>query len=572
MGNKKLLAVDLFSGAGGLSLGFLQTGQVKIAVAVENNESAQKTYKEYHDRYNREHGHKEIKYYSDIRDKGIFQEIRNEYQKIDLVFGGPPCQGFSNANRQKSELISTNNQLVKEYVRAIKELEPDAFVMENVKAMKSNKHKFFYSSKDKQEIMEELGIELTPEKIVLGKHNSLTYELVQFLKNNLQGKMDLSPYIINDKILFSKISHISRKEKEANKYIEKAQNALKKAFTRWKEQHDSYWSTSYEEQWLKIGSFLMTKHHSESCLHDFFKALNEIIEIQKILTKMNEIKSNDIEIVDILSDNKNICVQVETYSVMNYLLAKFEQLGYVLNDEHIINAAHFGAPQLRERLVLIGVKENVIGNASVSLPDPIITDPARFYKVKHAIEDLEKIEPFITMEEDRPREKPLPKNCNPLLQYLHGTTTKIQNHVMTDTTKTALERFKVLEPGQNFHDLDESYKQSYSNPGRTQNTVYLRLDYNAPCGTVLNVRKSMWIHPNREINRAISIREAARLQTFPDDIVFQGSKDSQYQQIGNAVPPLLGRAVAEQVLKYLGIISENTLRNIILPQETTVTV
>ncbi|CDN42958.1 hypothetical protein BN871_CF_00230, partial [Paenibacillus sp. P22] len=47
----------------------------------------------------------------------------------------------------------------------------------------------------------------------------------------------------------------------------------------------------------------------------------------------------------------------------------------------------------------------------------------------------------------------------------------------------------VLEPGQNFHDLGESYKQTYSNPGRTQNTVYLRLDYNAPCGTVLNVKK-----------------------------------------------------------------------------------
>ncbi|CDN42959.1 hypothetical protein BN871_CF_00240 [Paenibacillus sp. P22] len=82
----------------------------------------------------------------------------------------------------------------------------------------------------------------------------------------------------------------------------------------------------------------------------------------------------------------------------------------------------------------------------------------------------------------------------------------------------------------------------------------------------------MWIHPNCEMNRAISIREAARLQTFPDDVVFQGSKDSQYQRIGNAVPPLLGRAVAEQVLKYLGISPQNTLRNIILPQETTVTV
>src|SRR5690606_36169479 len=141
------------------------------------------------------------------------------WQKINLVFGGPPCQGFSNAKRQKSELISTNNQLVKEYVRAIKELEPDAFVMENVKAMKSDKHKFFYSSKDQKEIVEELGIELITDKVILGKQNNLSNDLICFLRNCIENNIDLSPFIINDKNLFSKISHISRKEKEAHVYI-----------------------------------------------------------------------------------------------------------------------------------------------------------------------------------------------------------------------------------------------------------------------------------------------------------------------------------------------------------------
>jgi DNA (cytosine-5)-methyltransferase 1 len=59
----------------------------------------------------------------------------------------------------------------------------------------------------------------------------------------------------------------------------------------------------------------------------------------------------------------------------------------------------------------------------------------------------------------------------------------------------------------------------------------------------------MWIHP--KFNRAISAREAARLQSFPDSYVFYGTKDSVYQQIGNAVPPILGRSVAEMVLKLL---------------------
>ncbi|AET59163.1 DNA-cytosine methyltransferase [Paenibacillus terrae HPL-003] len=567
MKNKKLLAVDLFSGAGGLSLGFLQTGQVKIAAAVENNESAQKTYKRNHDRYNHENDDRNIRYFNDIR-KVNYQEMIDECQKIDLVFGGPPCQGFSNANRQKSELISTNNQLVKEYVRAIKELNPDAFVMENVKAMKSDKHKFFYSSNDRQEVVEELGIQLIPDRVILGRENSLTDELVSFLRDRIQRKVNLSPFIINDKNLFSKISHISRKEKEAHIYIAKAQNALQKALSKWKEQHNSYWSIYYQEQWMKLGDLIMKKDLTDSSRKDLFDTLNQIIEVQKILMKMNEIQANDIEIVDILPDHKNICISVQTYGVMSYLTSKFKNLGYTINEEHIINAAHFGAPQLRERLVLIGVKKEFVGDNPVVLPDSVVKEPSQFYKVEDAIGDLEEIEPFTTMGADQPIDKPLTKINNPLLQYLRGTDARVQNHVMTETTNTALERFKVLEPGQNFHDLDDSYKQTYSNPGRTQNTVYLRLNYKTPSGTVLNVRKSMWIHPCK--NRAISIREAARLQTFPDDFIFEGSKDSQYQQIGNAVPPLLGRAVAEQVLKYLGVLVEDTLRNIIIPQETVI--
>ena len=59
----------------------------------------------------------------------------------------------------------------------------------------------------------------------------------------------------------------------------------------------------------------------------------------------------------------------------------------------------------------------------------------------------------------------------------------------------------------------------------------------------------MWIHPI--LNRAVSIREAARLQAFPDSFVFCGPKDSQYQQVGNAVPPILSNAIAEHLLQYI---------------------
>ena len=59
----------------------------------------------------------------------------------------------------------------------------------------------------------------------------------------------------------------------------------------------------------------------------------------------------------------------------------------------------------------------------------------------------------------------------------------------------------------------------------------------------------MWIHP--VLDRAISIREAARLQTFPDSFIFEGTKDAQYQQVGNAVPPLLAKVIAQSLLNVL---------------------
>ena len=74
-----------------------------------------------------------------------------------------------------------------------------------------------------------------------------------------------------------------------------------------------------------------------------------------------------------------------------------------------------------------------MGDTTVELPDSIIKDPNQYYTVKHAIEDLEEIEPFTSMEADRPLSKPISKNKNPLLQYLSGSVEKVENHVMTET-------------------------------------------------------------------------------------------------------------------------------------------
>ena len=175
-----------------------------------------------------------------------------------------------------------------------------------------------------------------------------------------------------------------------------------------------------------------------------------------------------------------------------------------------------------------------------------IYDEDQYRTVEDAIKDLEEIRPVYDRAADE-NGIALPKDAHlsPLAEELRDSRI-LKNHIITRSTEVAIERFRALEEGQNFHALSAYLKENtYTDVKRTQNTIYLRLKYNEPSGTVVNVRKSMWIHP--KIDRAISVREAARLQTFPDSFVFYGTKDKQYQQVGNAVPPIMARAIAEKI-------------------------
>ncbi|WP_206538197.1 DNA cytosine methyltransferase [Listeria riparia] len=164
--------IDLFAGAGGLSLGFLQSGGYKIVAAVENNKNARMTYKNNHG--------KDTILYEDVRDVN-FGDMRKEFGDIDVIIGGPPCQGFSNANRQKNHVISLNNSLVKDYFKAVRELSPKAFVMENVKMLTSETHRFYDSYKDHIEVSS-LGLDMSTSEILIGKKMGGGYSYNPFWK------------------------------------------------------------------------------------------------------------------------------------------------------------------------------------------------------------------------------------------------------------------------------------------------------------------------------------------------------------------------------------------------------
>ncbi|TDL67435.1 DNA cytosine methyltransferase [Rhodococcus qingshengii] len=568
----KLQVMDLFAGAGGLSNGFEQTEMFEVKVAVEINPNARKTYEENHKRKNR---NKKVKMLEDITQIN-YRELKEEIGKIDVIIGGPPCQGFSNANRQKNTLISSNNHLVTEYIRAIEEVKPKAFVMENVKSIVSDKHKFFLS-KGYEKGLEKLDIIPADEQIKIGTITNNAEVLIAFTKTAYQENLDLSPYLIDIEVL-SKFNSLLRKakknsdseildffNKETNKrYFEKLLS------NRWENVHKEYWDDSYKLNWNVFGETLREiLRNNEVNICEFTNLLEDIIEAQKVINKISELINFKIILDEIRIVNDSVEVHIKSFNVFKYIRAKLSSLGYKLNDEdnQIFNAASFGVPQERRRLILIGVLQNELVGESVKIPEPLFKNKEDFYKISDAIADLEKLPPTTNVTEDEII-RTSTSNGTALNRYLINNSNIVYNHVRTESREMAQKRFKALTAGQNFHNLDESLKATYTDHSRTQNTIYRRLDYNQPSETVVNVRKSMWIHPKQD--RAISIREAARLQSFQDTYKFYGPKDSQYQQVGNAVPPLMARFVAESLLESLGYKVDKKISELISPIKSAV--
>lgn len=539
--SRKYSLVDLFAGAGGLSLGFAQTGQFKIVMAAENNEYARKTYA-------RNHNVNELK--EDVREID-YKEIHRKYGPIDVVIGGPPCQGFSNANRQRA-IISMNNGLVKEFYRAIMELKPAMFVMENVSTIQSDTHRFFCTTGETEELTK-LGIAPKEEDIILSKVLPIpncTVESIEVLFAHYKNYLWTEKFFHAVDILFKRIGN---KEKFMASYV-KYKASLKKTI-----QDYTFKDTNNPviQAYQELYRTLQVDYDNYDSASVLIFAIDTADKIQRMFRKYNELKENNIEIQSISVSN-SINAKVKSYPVLDYIKAivKSDQFPYEIQTD-TLKALEFGAPQKRERFIIIGSR---IGEQP-TMPSGNFSLEGIHRTVKDAISDLEKIKPS---QEQNLKGIELPRidlQKGTLISELRDSDI-LFNHFNTVTGEIAQERFDALAEGENFHSLPDNLKSTYSNEKRTQSTIYMKLKYDKPCGTVVNVRKSMWIHPIE--SRALSVREAARLQTFPDSFVFIGTKDSQYQQVGNAVPPILARAIAEKVLEYLKSHDKQSTRKKIL--------
>lgn len=262
--------------------------------------------------------------------------------------------------------------------------------------------------------------------------------------------------------------------------------------------------------------------------------------------------------------------------VIDIIKSTFEQIGYTVNIWEL-NAANFGVPQSRERIFIVGHKDGI------EIPPPTKTHyfPSEKIKLNGSAKNLQQAITVIEAIGDLPRL--IAGDGNEESNYINGSVNeyqkqarenspKIFNHVTMSHTKRIVKRYEEILSGVTIEQLSgDSKVRKRNGQGELSDTEYnsnyrhLKPDmisYTIPASFYSN-----FVHPNQPRN--ITSREAARLQSFPDYYIFKGKRTqisskllkqlgkddenhlSQYNQIGNAVPPLLAKAIAKHLLDYL---------------------
>lgn len=239
--------------------------------------------------------------------------------------------------------------------------------------------------------------------------------------------------------------------------------------------------------------------------------------------------------------------------VIKTILEEFSKVepGYRVS-YRILKASDFHVPQNRERVIIIGIRQDL--NIAPEFPKPL----GEAISVDMAISDL----PLINAGEGLAiQEYGIPPS-NPYQLAMRINSQSVKNHIAMKHSARLIDRFKAIRPGESLADVwDEHGSVKRGEPTKKSDIVFSqnnqRVFADKPAPTIAASFQSNFIHPR--LNRNFTAREGARLQSFPDNFVFEGMRTkmswekglSQYQQIGNAVPVFLAYHIAKNLLKQL---------------------
>jgi hypothetical protein len=227
-------------------------------------------------------------------------------------------------------------------------------------------------------------------------------------------------------------------------------------------------------------------------------------------------------------------IQLHGGLVKDKIIKDFTELGYTMGEPHILYAPDYGIPQIRKRVVFVGLLHST---RKYTYPKPIFM-PEEYVTCEQAISDLPALIDIVgEKEQDYPVEAQ-----SDYQKAMRKNSDKIYNHEGTIHNPKTKKFIAMVPEGKNYKSLPPEYDGIYK-----YHEALTRYHSKKPSPTINTGHRS---HFHYIWNRIPTVRESARLQSFTDDFIFYGNKTQQYRQVGNAVPPLLGKAIGTEIKKW----------------------
>lgn len=221
-------------------------------------------------------------------------------------------------------------------------------------------------------------------------------------------------------------------------------------------------------------------------------------------------------------------------TVKDEIIRRFTKMGYNMSCK-IVCAADYGVPQIRKRLIFVGLKDS---EKKFVFPKPYLEEKD-YITCEQAISDLPSLENELGEEVSTYSQDPI----TDFQRLMRGNNNVLYNHVAIDHKDFVKKVISMVPDGGNYKDLPPGVGTS-----RNFHMAWTRYASNKPSRTIDTGHRNNFHY---KWNRCPTVRESARLQSFPDDFVFTGNKTQQNRQVGNAVPVLMAKAIGEEIKKYL---------------------
>lgn len=605
--------IDLFAGAGGFSEGFLQVERDGVGfdflLASDINENCELTHEV---RYNKQLGLDMQFLRKDISSPDYVEELLERIggREVDVVCGGPPCQSFSLAGRRRRH--DKKDDLFSSYLRVIEALKPKYFVMENVAGMRTKQ-----GGKIKDRVLHEIRSIVDPERLLevvaaarLIARSNVDPDVrwragaVEERLAEVAGESTMADYAAATLTRFKELTagHLDYRVSKADANVATIRHGLN--------------MLRHQGMWSKLRRDAIRAKATDDVDNDrFVEPIDEFlstIAVEGVVEKMLEATVELAQLHDI--DLEELTYRIELVSMTTGEL--MDELHEVAPDHHkelvrdsveaarlyrigeplLLNAADFGVPQDRRRLVFVGCRHDqpFIGDipGTVAQEDRVTVEEALWdldfvesgqrasdyskapkprglkrRRLDGTIADGGDAKSFVEWSRQgrlalvgnpapHPHERPYVRSVALLEAPDAWVGAKLQNHEVSRHSEKVVLRCRLIHEFGGFTDEARAEAERLGAASDKRNYALLQRDGVSP--TVLTIGDD-YVH--YRAHRHLTVREMARLQSFDDSFVFQGKRTTggdrrkdevpQYTLVGNAVPPLLANGIASAVIDGL---------------------